>query len=258
MKNKIYSDFAQAVTDISDGSSIMLHVFTGLGGIPQNLIRALLDQGTKDLILICCAIILGWMNGRLLPGVLTPNNLVEAKRVKKVVTGWVSTKRWFGIESALEKAVAAGEVEVELTSHGILAERIRAGGAGIGGFYSPIGIGTVIEHGKEKKVINGREYILELPLRANFSLVRAHKADKMGNLIYRGTSRGWNPIIAMAGDVTIAEVDEIVEVGALDPEHIITPGFFVDRIVEIPKEKRTPSPFEMMRLVKQVSGYEQR
>ena len=128
-----------------------------------------------------------------------------------------------------------GKIALEVTSHGTLAERIRAGGSGIGGFYTPTGIGTVLEEGKEKKIIDGKEYILEKSLRADFSFIRAHKADKRGNLVYRGSERAANPYMAMAADITIAEVDEIVEVGELDPEVIVTPGIFVDRIVKIPE-----------------------
>ncbi|MFC2052309.1 CoA transferase subunit A, partial [Chloroflexota bacterium] len=137
--------------------------------------------------------------------------------------------------SLLEKRIAAGEVELELMSHGTLAKRIRAGGSGLGGFYTPVGLGTVVERGKEKRVIDGKEYILEKPLRADFGFVRAYKADKRGNLVYRGSVRGCNPVIAMACDVTIAEVDDIVEVGELDPEVIMTPEVFVNRIVKIAK-----------------------
>jgi 3-oxoacid CoA-transferase A subunit len=133
---------------------------------------------------------------------------------------------------AVEKAL--NKIELEVTSHGVLIERIRAGGSGIGGFYSPAGVGTVLEKGKEKKTIDGKEYLLEKPLRADYSLVRAYKADKRGNLVYRGSGRGANPVMAMSGDVTIAEVDEIVEVGELDPESIVTPSIFVDRIVSVP------------------------
>lgn len=238
MKNKIYVSFSDAVADIPDGATVMMHSFTGPGGVAQNLIRALRDRGSKDLTVICCNFILGWVATGLLPEIVTPNALIENKQVKKVITTFIGTSRLFGVACALEKAVAAGEVEVELTSQGILAERIRAGGAGIGGFYCPVGIGTIVDDGKkEKRIINGREYLLEMPLRADFALVRAYKADKIGNLIYRRASRSFNPVIATAADVVIAEVDQIVETGELDPDVIITPSVYVNRIVEIPKGK---------------------
>ena len=141
----------------------------------------------------------------------------------------------YGEVCAAEEAMKQGELEWEPVPQGILAERIRAGGAGLGGFYSPVGVGTIIEEGKEKKVINGREYLLEMPIRGDFALVRAYKADKIGNLIYRGAARSFNPLIAMAADVVIAEVEEIVETGEIDPEHVVTPGVYVDRIVKIPE-----------------------
>ena len=138
-----------------------------------------------------------------------------------------------GIESPLEKAVKNGDIQLEIVPQGTLAERIRAGGAGLGGFYSPVGVDTVYQEGKEKRNIRGRDYIFETPLKADIGFVRAYKADLLGNLIYRGSSRSYNPLIAMAARTTIAEVDEIVKPGELDPESIVTPGIFVDRIVRI-------------------------
>jgi 3-oxoacid CoA-transferase subunit A len=235
--NKVYRDADEAVADIPDGATVMLHSIVGPGGIAQNLILALRNHGAKNLTIITGTFSLGWIMGRLLPDVITPNILVENKQVKKVTLWWASTERVMGVKCALDKAVARGEVELEIAPMGTLVERIRAGGAGIGGFYSPVGIGTPYEVGKEKRVINGKEYILELPLRADFAFVRAHKADRFGNLVYRGTSRLTNPIIATAGDVVIAEVDEIVEPGELDPECIITPGILIDRIVKLPQKR---------------------
>jgi 3-oxoacid CoA-transferase A subunit len=169
-----------------------------------------------------------------LENVITPTLLVKNKQVKKAITSVTTLSRMPEVrESALEQAILSGEVEVELVPQGTLAERIRAGGAGLGGFYSPVGVDTILAEGKEKRKIGGKEYLFELPLRADFGFVRAYRADKIGNLIYKGTSRSFNPLIAMAADVTIAEVDHIVEVGELDPECIITPCVLVDRIVKI-------------------------
>jgi len=235
--NKVYLNADEAVVDIPDGATVMLNSLVGPGGIPQNLILALRNQGVKNLTIISGNFNLGWVMGRLLPDVITSNILVENKQVKKVILWFAMLERVMGVKGALDQAVARGEVELEIVPMGTLTERIRAGGAGIGGFYSPVGIGTLYEIGKEKRVINGKEYILELPLRADFAFVRAHKADKFGNLVYRGTSRCTNPVIATAGDVVIAEVDEIVEPGELDPECIITPGIFIDRIVKVPQNK---------------------
>ena len=226
-KNKIWNNFDDAIADIPDGATIMMFAWSGATtGAPQNLIRALRGHGAKDLTIICQ----NFVPGRL-PEIVSPIVLVD--QMKKLITAW-SGPLW-GMDSPLAKAVQEGRVELELTSHGTLLERVRAGASGIGAFYSPVGVGTIIEKGKEKRVINGEEYILEMPLKADFSFVRAHKADKLGNLVYRGGARGGNPIIAMAARVTVAEVDEIVEIGELDPEAIVTPGVFVHRIVKIPE-----------------------
>jgi len=260
MKNKIFLTFNEAVADIPDGATIMLHSFSGPGGIAQNLIAALKEHGAKDLTLIGCN--LGQIpgagiqeyiedTGQDLPGLtdrlaapglfslilgkayITPRILIENGQVKKAITSWVGTSI-MGIESPLEKAVKAGEVELEIVPQGTLAERIRAGGAGLGGFYSPVGLDTAYEEGKERRNIQGREYLFELPLKADVAFIRAHKADLLGNLIYQGSSRSFNPLIAMAADITIAEVDAVVNPGELDPESIVTPGIFVNRIVQIP------------------------
>jgi 3-oxoacid CoA-transferase subunit A len=259
MKNKVFKTFQEAVADIPDGSVIMLHSFSGPGGIAQNLIKALKDQGTKGLTLIGCN--LGQISGvgmleyqdslpEEIPGLkkridapglyslilgqayTTPAILIENDQVKKAITSWVGTSV-VGIESPLEKAIKNGEIELEIVPQGTLAERIRAGGAGLGGFFSPVGVDTVYQKGKERRTIQGRDYILETPLKAEFGFVRAHKADLLGNLVYKGSSRSFNPLIATAAKITIAEVDEIVNVGELDPESIITPGVFVNRIVQI-------------------------
>jgi len=234
MKNKIFASFDDAVADIPDGATIMMHYFIGPSGVPQNLILALRNRGVKNLTIIAsCA---GAAAGtRIKPGykpTVSPNSLIENGQVKKGIFSWAISVNPEE-PSAAEEAFRKGEIDLEPVPQGILAERIRAGAAGLGGFYSPVGIGTIIEEGKEKKVINGREYILELPLRADYAFIRAYKADRFGNLIYRGGSRSFNPLMAMAATISIAEVDEIVGPGELDPETIVTPHVFIDRIVEI-------------------------
>lgn len=175
----------------------------------------------------------GWVTTHVLTQEEYTTPFLLAERVKKLITAWPSPAM-LGMSSPLEERLKKREVEVEITSHGTLAERIRAGGSGIGGFFTKVGVGTIFEKGKEKKIIDGEEYILETALKANYGFVRAFKADKNGNLVYRGSGRGCNPLIAMASKITIAEVEEIVEAGELDSEGIVTPGIFVDRIVRIP------------------------
>lgn len=205
-----------AMAKIHDGSVIMMGGF-GLCGIPENLIRALIKKGSKDLTIISNNA--GVDDAGI--GLLINNN-----QVKKMVATYI------GENSVIEKKVINGEMEVELNPQGTFSERLRAGGAGIGGFYTPTGVGTVIENGKEKKIFNGREYILELPLKADFAFVKAYKADPYGNLIYRKTARNFNPMMATAADFTIAEVEEIVPVGGLDPEQIATPGIYVNMVIK--------------------------
>jgi len=236
MKNKIYRSFSEAIYDISDGGSVMMMSFIGPGGCPQNLIMALKNLGVKNLDVYACSNfgISGALKDK--PGYreyVQPDILVQNGQVRKAHVTWARAVT--GEYSAFEHAVRSGEIEVEMIPLGVYAHRLRAGGSGVGAFYSPIGVGTVYERGKEKRIINGREYLLEYPIRANFGFIRAFKADTLGNLIYRGTSRCFNSLIAKASDVTIAEVDEIVEPGELDPEQIVTPGIYVDRIVEIPE-----------------------
>lgn len=232
MKNKILNTFDEAVGDVPDGAGIMIFSW-GAAGTPQNLIRALRDKGATNLTIITFNFIPAWIGSHVCneDEIMTPFFLIE--QVKKLITPW---PRPIQITSDMAKSTeeAYRTMELEITGHGTLAERIRAGGSGIGGFYCPIGIGTVLEEGKEKRIIDGKQYIFEKPLTADFSFIRAYKADRRGNLVYRGSGRGANPFMAMAGKTTIAEVDEIVEVGELDPEVIVTPSLFVDRIVKIP------------------------
>ena len=226
--DKVYPSAAAAIADITDGAVIMSSGF-GLCGNPENLIRELLRKGVKDLTIISnnC----GTTDKGL--GVL-----LAAGQVKKMVSSYVGENKVF------EKLFLEGKLEVELNPQGTLAERIRAGGAGIGGFYTPTGYGTVVAEGKETREIDGRMYVLESPLKADFALVKAWKGDRWGNLVYRKTAQNFAPMIAAAGRITIAEVEELVEVGELEPDHIHTPSIYVQRVIqgsdyEKPIEQRT-------------------
>ncbi len=238
MRKKIIESFDEAVGDIPDGATIMMHCFAGPAGIAQNIISALVRRGSKNLTVISCNFAPGFLAGCLIPEIITPLHLIKNNQVKKVITSVVSLKRVLpNYEDPLEIAVKQGKIEVELVGQGTLAERIRAGGAGISGFYTHVGVGTILEKGKEKRIINGKECLLELSLTADFAFVRAAKSDNFGNLTYRGIARSYNPLIAAAAKVTIAEVDEIVNAGEMDPESIITPGIYVDRILKVPGER---------------------
>jgi 3-oxoacid CoA-transferase A subunit len=233
MKNKIYKTFSEAVADIPDSATIMIGGFGHAVDSPQNLIKALRDQGAKNLTIIGNST---GAAGRLgigsLAGVpfIDEEILVENRQVRKAICS-VPASLVMSKPSAFEKQYLAHEVELEFVPQGTLAERIRAGGAGLGAFFTPTGVGTLIEKGKEKRVIEGREMLLEFALRADYALIRAYRADTMGNLVYRGIMRSFNAIMAMAAKVTIAEVDEVADAGALDPESVVTPGIFIDRIV---------------------------
>ncbi|RID81477.1 CoA transferase subunit A [Peribacillus asahii] len=216
MKNsKVMNSFLEAVSDIKDGSTIIVGGF-GLSGIPEYSIQALKEQGTKDLTVVSnnCGVD-DWGLGLLLAN----------KQIKKMVASYVGENKIF------EQQYLSGELEVELTPQGTLAERMRAGGAGIPGFYTATGVGTPIEEGKETKIFDGKKYLLEQGIVGDFALVKAWKADKFGNLVYRKTARNFNPLAAMAGKITIAEVEEIVEPGELDPDEIHTPGVYVQRLL---------------------------
>src|SRR3954469_16111678 len=216
MKNsKILTSFSEAVSDIQDGATLIVGGF-GLSGIPEKAIQALKEQGTKDLTVVSnnCGVD-DWGLGLLLAN----------RQIKKMISSYVGENKIF------EQQYLSGELEVELTPQGTLAERLRAGGAGIPGFYTATGVGTPIAEGKEHKVFNGRTYILEQGIVGDFALVKAWKADPLGNLVYRNTARNFNPLAAMSGKVTIAEVEEIVEVGELDPDAIHTPGVYVQRVL---------------------------
>ena len=213
--NKILDSFSDAVRDIQDGATLIVGGF-GLCGIPEKAILALRERGTKNLTVVSnnCGVD-DWGLGILLAN----------KQIKKMVSSYVGENKIF------EQQFLSGEIEVELVPQGTLAERIRAGGAGIPGFYTATGVGTPVAEGKEHKEFNGRTYLLEKAIVGDFALVKAWKAEGMGNLVYRKTARNFNPLAAMAGKVTIAEVEEIVEVGSLDADHIHTPSIFVQRVL---------------------------
>lgn len=218
----IYSSAQEAIANIEDGATLMVGGF-GLVGIPEQLILALVEKGVKDLTVISnnCGVD-DWGLGLLL----------QNKQIKKMIGSYVGENKEF------ERQVLAGEIEVELTPQGTLAERIRAGGAGIPAFFTPAGVGTVVADGKEVREYNGKEYVLEEALVADFALVRAAKADKFGNLIYNKTAQNFNPMMAAAGKVTIAEVEEIVETGDLDPAMVHTPSIYVQGLLQAEQEKR--------------------
>ena len=213
--------------------------FVGPRGFPLKLCRALRDKAVKNLTIIAntaggTGLTVDFDDHRI---------LFENKQVKKVIASFP-----FSVSAAhptpCERQILAGEVELEIVPQGTLAERIRAGGYGIGAFYTPTGVGTVVEKGKERRIIDGKEMLLEFALKADYAFVRGYKADKLGNLIYRGTARNFNPVMATAARVTIAEVDEVVEAGELEPDVIVTPGIFVQRIVKITKDEGFPRHLE--------------
>jgi 3-oxoadipate CoA-transferase alpha subunit len=240
MKNKVYTTCSEAVADIPDGASVMVGGFGHAADKPQNLIAALREQGARELTLIMNG---AGISGRLgigsLGGVPFTDEeiLIENRQVRKAICS-VPASLIMSKPCAFEKQYLAGEVELEYVPQGTLAERIRAAGAGLGAFYTPTGVGTLIEKGKEKRVLDGREMLLEYALHADYALIRAYCADTMGNLIYRGIMRSFNAVMAPAAKTVVAEVERIVEVGELDPESVVTPGIFIDRIVATSGEEK--------------------
>jgi 3-oxoadipate CoA-transferase alpha subunit len=236
--NKVYDSVEAAVADIPDGATIMIGGFGHATDKPQNLLRGLRKQGAKNLTTISnSAGGAGPLGIGALGGVpfIDEEILVENGQVKKVICS-VPPSLVVSKPNAFERLYAEGKIELELVPQGPLAERIRAGGAGLGAFYTPTGVGTIIAENKETRVIDGREMLLEFALKADYALIRAYKADAMGNLVYRGIMRSFNAIMAQAAKVAIVEVDDLVDVGELDPEVIVTPGIFIDRIVPVKKE----------------------
>lgn len=222
MINKVVASADEAVKDVVDGATLVVGGF-GLCGIPENLIAALVRRKVRNLTVVSnnCGVD-DWGLGLLL----------RTRQIRKMVSSYV------GENAEFERQFLSGELEVELVPQGTLAERMRAGGAGIPAFYTPAGAGTLVAKDKETKAFDGREYLLERGIVGDFSLVAAWKADRMGNLVYRKAARNFNPMAVTAGKVSIAEVEELVEVGSLDPESIHTPGVFVKRVVVAPREKR--------------------
>ncbi|HYR85362.1 MAG TPA: CoA transferase subunit A [Terriglobia bacterium] len=214
--NKVVRDAREAVADVQDGATIMMGGF-GLCGIPENLVAAIRDKGVGNLTIISNnAGVDGFGLGLLL----------ENRQIRKMVSTYVGENQLF------EKLVLSGELEVELVPQGTFSERIRAGGAGVAGFFTPTGYGTLIAEGKETREFDGRMYVLERGLTADFAFVKAWKGDKWGNLVYRKTARNFNPVMATASRVTIAEVEHLVEVGELEPDSIHTPAIYVQRILQ--------------------------
>lgn len=218
----VLTSFSEAVADIADGSTLMVGGF-GLCGIPEGLILALADKGVRDLTVISnnCGVD-DWGLGLLL----------RNRQLRKIVASYVGENKEF------ERQALAGEIEVELLPQGTLAEKIRAGGAGIPAFYTPAGVGTPVAEGRETRVFGGKTYLLEESLTADFSLIRCAAADRMGNLVYNKTARNFNPLMAAAGRVTIAETETLLETGGLNPESVVTPGIYVQKLIVGRQEKR--------------------
>jgi 3-oxoadipate CoA-transferase, alpha subunit len=221
MINKIFDSLASAVKDVQDGATIMIGGF-GTAGMPSELIDALIEQGARELTIV---------NNNAGNGETGLAALLKAKRVRKIICSFPRQSD----SQIFDGLYRAGELELELVPQGNLAERIRAAGAGIGGFFTPTGFGTKLAEGKETRLIDGRQYVLEAPLHADFALIKAFRGDRWGNLVYRKTARNFGPIMASAAKTAIVQVSQVVPLGALDPENIVTPGIFVQRVVEVPQ-----------------------
>jgi len=229
MIDKVKASAAEALADVKDGSIVMIGGF-GTAGMPFTLIDALIAQGAKHLTVVAN----NAGNGNT--GLAA---LLKAGRVRKILCSFPrQTDSW-----VFDELYRAGKIELEVVPQGNLAERIRAAGAGIGAFYCPTGYGTLLAGNRETRSINGRDYVLEYPIQGDVALIRAHKADRWGNLVYRKTARNFGPVMAMGARTTVAEVNEVVALGALDPEAIVTPGIFVQRIVKVaePAAQRAPA-----------------
>jgi 3-oxoadipate CoA-transferase alpha subunit len=219
MINKIVPTVEAALADVSDGATVMIGGF-GTAGLPNELIDALIAQGARDLTIV---------NNNAGNGDTGLAALLAAGRVRKIICSFPRQAD----SQHFDALYRSGRIELELVPQGNLAERIRAAGAGIGGFFTPTGYGTDLAKGKETRIIDGRHYVLEHPIHADFALIRAERGDRWGNLTYRMTARNFGPIMAMAARTTVATVHEVVELGVLDPENVITPGLFVQRVVRV-------------------------
>jgi 3-oxoadipate CoA-transferase alpha subunit len=224
MIDKTVSTLAEAVAGVPDGATVLIGGFGGAGQ-PADLIDALIEQGARDLTIV---------NNNAGNGDSGLAALMKAGRVRRIICSFPRQAD----SHVFDGLYRAGKIELELVPQGNLAERIRAAGAGIGGFFTPTGFGTQLAQGKETRNIGGRDYVLEYPIKADFALIKAQRGDRWGNLVYRKAARNFNPIMAMAAACTVAQVDEIVPLGALDPEHIVTPGIFVQRVVS----RAAPAP----------------
>lgn len=219
MVNKIWESLSLAVADIPDGATVMIGGF-GLAGMPAELIDALIERGARGLTIV---------NNNAGNGDTGLAALLKAGCVAKMICSFPRQSDSYVFDALYR----AGKIELELVPQGNLAERIRAAGAGIGGFFTPTGYGTLLAAGKETREIDGRNYVFEKPLHADYALIKAHRADRWGNLVYRKTARNFGPIMASAAKVAIVQVDEVVPLGGLDPEAIVTPGIFVQRVVPV-------------------------
>lgn len=219
MIDKLHASCAAAVADIADGATVMIGGF-GTAGLPNELTDALIEQGARELVIV---------NNNAGNGDGGLAALIALGRVRKIVCSFPRQAD----SHHFDRAYREGRIELELVPQGNLAERIRAAGAGIGGFYTPTGYGTELAHGKETREIGGRMHVLESPLHADFAFIKAERGDRWGNLNYRKTARNFGPVMAMAARTTVATVHEVVPLGALDPESIVTPGIFVQRVVPV-------------------------
>ncbi len=232
MIDKIVASCEAAVADVPDGATVMIGGF-GTAGLPNELTEALLAQGAKDLVIV---------NNNAGNGEAGLAALLAAKRVRKIICSYPRQADSHHFDALYR----AGRIELELVPQGNLAERIRAAGAGIGGFFTPTGYGTELARGKETRVIDGRGHVLEMPIHADFALIKAERGDRWGNLVYRMTARNFGPIMAMAAKVTVASVHEVVALGSLDPEAVVTPGLFVQRVVKIARASTAAGGFRQV------------
>ncbi|EJW11349.1 3-oxoadipate CoA-transferase subunit A [Rhodovulum sp. PH10] len=219
MLSKVRSTAQECLADVPDGATVLVGGF-GMAGMPSELIDALIAQGAKDLTIV---------SNNAGNGTVGLAALLKAGRVRKVICSFPRQTDSF----VFDELFRAGRIELELVPQGNLAERIRAAGAGLGGFFTPTSYGTPLADGKETRVIDGRGYVLDYPIKADYALIKAHLADRWGNLVYRKTARNFGPIMAMAAKTSVVQVDRIVELGELDPEVVVTPGIFVSRVVAL-------------------------
>jgi len=229
MIDKIVASCEAALADVPDGATVMIGGF-GTAGLPNELTAALLAHGARDLVIV---------NNNAGNGEAGLAALLEAKRVRKIICSYPRQADSHHFDALYR----AGQIELELVPQGNLAERIRAAGAGIGGFFTPTGYGTELAKGKETREIGGRGHVLEMPIHADFALIKAERGDRWGNLVYRMTARNFGPVMAMAAKITVASVHELVELGCLDPEAVVTPGLFVQRVVKIARASTAAGGF---------------